>query len=144
MIYLSFLQLAFRYRILQSCWECDPDKRPTFGNLTVSIPELLRKLERASERRKLFSSRSVDTDTTDHVIVIDNVTIRDEGTVIEKEASPGDVEDIKEELKTSEKNVAIGKIETPEHTVEIREKYKSEDNARNEDVHQYVNKDAIR
>ncbi|KAL4226261.1 Macrophage-stimulating protein receptor [Mactra antiquata] len=45
------------YRILQSCWDWEPDNRPTFGELTRTVPDLLRKLERASERRKLQAPR---------------------------------------------------------------------------------------
>ena len=37
---------------MQHCWEWNPDERPLFGDLTIRIPELLRKLERASEKRK--------------------------------------------------------------------------------------------
>lgn len=40
------------YRIMQHCWTWDPDGRPSFGDLTIKIPDLLRKLERASEKRK--------------------------------------------------------------------------------------------
>ncbi|XP_053377597.1 hepatocyte growth factor receptor-like isoform X2 [Mercenaria mercenaria] len=40
------------YRIMQQCWNWDPEERPLFGDLTIKIPELLRKLERASEKRK--------------------------------------------------------------------------------------------
>jgi hypothetical protein len=37
---------------MQQCWKWDADERPLFGDLTIRIPELLRKLERASEKRK--------------------------------------------------------------------------------------------
>ncbi|KAL4225932.1 hypothetical protein ACF0H5_013920 [Mactra antiquata] len=48
------------YGIMKSCWQWNPDNRPTFGDLTISIPDLLRRLERASERRKrLASERSL-------------------------------------------------------------------------------------
>ncbi|XP_053376681.1 hepatocyte growth factor receptor-like [Mercenaria mercenaria] len=40
------------YRIMQQCWNWNPDERPLFGDLTIKIPELLRNLERASEKRK--------------------------------------------------------------------------------------------
>jgi hypothetical protein len=43
---------------MESCWDWNPDSRPTFGELTIKIPDLLRRLERASEKRKQLESQS--------------------------------------------------------------------------------------
>ncbi|XP_052781912.1 hepatocyte growth factor receptor-like [Mya arenaria] len=46
------------YQIMLRCWSWEPEARPTFAELATNIPELLRRLERASEkRRRLETSR---------------------------------------------------------------------------------------
>ncbi|WAR25287.1 MET-like protein [Mya arenaria] len=44
------------YQIMFRCWSWEPEERPTFTELAKNIPELLRRLERASEKRRRLES----------------------------------------------------------------------------------------
>ncbi|XP_052781909.1 hepatocyte growth factor receptor-like isoform X3 [Mya arenaria] len=44
------------YQIMFRCWSWEPEERPTFTELAKNIPELLHRLERASEKRRRLES----------------------------------------------------------------------------------------